>query len=71
MGIYLSGLFAKCSYLTALRPCAEEASLSRLLHQKQNGAWSSVTMHLPYLLTSQKGNRFTFGTNTRGSPFCF
>lgn len=50
-GVYHSGLFLRCSYLTALPLYAEEANHPHWLHQMQNGTWLGVPMHLPYLVT--------------------
>lgn len=50
-GVYHSGLFLRCSYLTALPLYAEEANHPHWLHRMQNGTWLSVPMHLPYLVT--------------------
>lgn len=52
-GVYRSGLFLRCSCLTALLPYAEEASHSHRLHQRQDGTWQNVPEHLPYLVTGK------------------
>lgn len=67
-GVYRSWLFLRCSCLTALLPYAEEASHSHWLHQRLDGTWQSLPMHLPYLVTRKTGDSHLARTGAHTAP---